>query len=616
MRKLFPRRNQHLPVTYRMTATILSLFAAAYLALSPLALNNKVLAAPQDGDAPAVPEAIIYDNGPLATGATSRSGVAAPAGTQWSEATNPLGNTQQANTTAGVSCSVTATVFRCADDFNVPVGQTWTINQVIVFAYQTGFAGATSPITAATLRIWNGRPGDAGSTIIFGDTTTNRLATSTDSGLWRIFNTVVGSGANPPTAAVTNRRVWQNNINVAPAAVLTAGNYWIDWNTAIGTAAHFAPSVTILNQRGVPGWNARQNTGAAWVNSVDIGQFPTGAPTPQSLPQDFPFKLDGSVAGAPNVTASRRVDFNGDNKSDLAVARATGAAAQTTWYIQNSGGTSTATNWGLGVGFSGGDVATPEDFDGDGKTDIAVWRSHPTAANFYILQSNGNTLRTEQFGKVGDDPTVIDDYDGDGKADVAVFRSTADPGDPCGGASVWYWRPSGTPATNFSYSCWGAAGDKAYPGDFDGDGRADPSVVRNSGGSGIVLQNRTTAGSRTVFFGNFTDRYLAGDYDADGRQDLASARVNGASLTMYFTNSGNGQTFIWDLGSGATDMNVPGDYDGDNKTDFAIWRSGAGADNGTFYIVNTFTSPVFFKFGSSSANLAAPDYPVAAYQAH
>ncbi len=615
MRKLFPRRNQHLLVTYRMTATILSLLAAAYLALFPLALNNKALAAPQDGDAPAVPQAIIYDNGPLATGANSVNGVAAPAGTQWSEVANPFGNNQQANTSAGVSCSVTATVFRCADDFNVPVGQTWTINQVIVFAYQTGFAGATSPITAATLRIWNGRPGDAGSTIIFGDTTTNRLATSTDSGLWRIFNSLVGFAANPPPAPVTNRRVWQNNINVAPAAVLTAGNYWIDWNTAIGTAAHFAPSITMTGGRAVPGQNGRQFTGAAWGDTLDAGQAPTGAPVPPSLRQDFPFKLDGSVAGAGAVPTSRKVDFNGDNKADLAVARATGAAAQTTWYI-NDGINSTATNWGVGVGFAGGDVATPEDFDGDGKTDIAVWRSDPTAANFYILQSNGNTLRTEQFGKAGDDARVVDDYDGDGKADAAVFRATPDPGDPCGGASVWYWRPSGTPATNFSYACWGVAGDKAYPGDFDGDGRADPSVVRDNSGPAVVLQNRTTAGVRSVSFGNFTDRFLAGDYDADGRADLAVARASGAILTYYFITSGNGQSFNWNVGNATTDFNVPGDYDGDNKTDFGLWRSGAGADNGTFYLLKTFTSPSAIKFGASSASLTAPDYPVAAYQVH
>ena len=178
----------------------------------------------------------------------------------------------------------------------------------------------------------------------------------------------------------------------------------------------------------MPGQNGRQFT-TAWVDTLDAGQAPTGAPVPPSLRQDFPFKLDGSVEGAGAVPTSRKVDFNGDNKADLAVARATGAAAQTTWYI-NDGINSTTTDWGLGVGFTGGDVATPEDFDGDGKTDIAVWRSDPTAANFYILQSQSNTLRTEQFGKAGDDARVVDDYDGDGKADVAVFRETPGGGDP------------------------------------------------------------------------------------------------------------------------------------------------------------------------------------------
>ena len=120
----------------------------------------------------------------------------------------------------------------------------WTVSSVIAHQYQTGFAGAASPITAATLRIWLGRPGDAGSVIMFGDTTTNRLAASVDVSLWRLFSTVVGTGANPPTPAATNRRVWATTLTVAPALVLTAGNYWIDWNTTVAAnAAHFAPAV-------------------------------------------------------------------------------------------------------------------------------------------------------------------------------------------------------------------------------------------------------------------------------------------------------------------------------------------------------------------------------------
>jgi hypothetical protein len=583
---------------------------AGYFTSSALATKE------QATDAPAAPAAIIYDNGGLGTGANSNSGVAAPAGTQWSEAANPVGNTQQANTLAGVACSVTTTVFRCADDFNVPVGQTWTINQVLVFAYQTGFAGATSPITAGTLRIWNGRPGDAASTIIFGDTTTNRLASSTDSGFFRIFSSVVGVGAAGPTAPVTNRRVWQNNLTVSPALVLPAGNYWIDWNTTIGaTTAHFAPPATISGIRAVPGQNARQFTGTAWVDVVDAGQAPTGAPVPGTVVQDFPFKLDGSVSGAPAIPLRRTLDFNGDNKSDLVIARATGAAAQATWYIQDSAGVSSATNWGLGVGFAGGDIATPEDFDGDGKTDIAVWRSDPTAANFFILQSSTSTLNTQQFGQAGDDPTVVEDYDGDGKADVAVFRVNG-AGGPCGGTSIWYWRPSGTPATNFAYACWGTTGDKAYPGDYDGDGKADPSVVRNNASAALVIQNRTTAGARTVSFSNFADKFVSGDFDADNRSDLAAVRNNAGVLTWYFQNSGTGQSFQFDFGNATTDYVLGGDYDGDNKADFGLWRSGTGTDSGTFYIIRTFLPQIGTKFGASAASLAAPDYPVANYLAH
>ena len=235
----------------------------------------------------------LYDNGGLASGAVSKSGVAAPTGYQWSELQNDTGNTTESNTILGTSCSVTATLFRCADDFTVPAGQTWTIDQVVTFAYQTGFAGTTSPITAATLQIWSGRPGDAGSTVIFGDTTTNRLASSTDSLIYRIGNSIIPPPPVPTTT--TGRRIWQNNINVSPAQVLGAGTYWVDFQTQIGaTTAHFAPLVTIPGDRATPEMNARQFTGAGWVDVLDTGN-PASAP---DVPIDFPFKLVGSIQAA------------------------------------------------------------------------------------------------------------------------------------------------------------------------------------------------------------------------------------------------------------------------------------------------------------------------------
>ncbi|MDQ3749126.1 MAG: VCBS repeat-containing protein, partial [Acidobacteriota bacterium] len=316
----------------------------------------------------------IYDNGPLATGAVARNGTAAPAGAQYSEVSNNFGETAVSNTVAGYACQRAGTADnRCADDFNVPVGQTWTINQVIVFAYQTG--ATANPVVAANLRIWNGIPG-AGGTVIFGDTTTNRLAASTDSGLFRIFN----SGPPGNTVPGTTRRIWQVAINVAPAQVLTAGNYWVDFQIDAGAGGNFSPTTTIIGTRGVPGWNARQSIGGVtWAEIFDDGNPATAV----NVVQDFPFKLNGTISGAPAIPSHRRMDFDGDNRSDAVVARAANATAQSTWAISYSTNIpSTTTPFGTGVGIPGGDIATPEDFDGDGKTDIAVWRNNPFGSGF------------------------------------------------------------------------------------------------------------------------------------------------------------------------------------------------------------------------------------------
>ena len=65
------------------------------------------------------------------------------------------------------------------------------------------------------------------------------------------------------------------------------------------------------------------------------------------------------------------------------------------------------------------------------------------------------------------------DYDGDGLTDVAVYR-------PSTGA--WMLRTSGSNYALTSYT-WGVSTDMAVPGDYDGDGRTDVAVFRPSTGS-------------------------------------------------------------------------------------------------------------------------------------
>jgi subtilisin-like proprotein convertase family protein len=131
------------------------------------------------------------------------------------------------------------------------------------------------------------------------------------------------------------------------------------------------------------------------------------------------------LTGATNPLSCSKPDYDGDGRADVAVYRPqTGQ-----WFILPSGtsGAVTQLAWGAPASSGLGDLDVPADYDGDGVTDVAIYRR--ATGEWFIRQSFDNALRQVSFGapaslNLGDTP-IPADYDGDGAADLAIFRSAS-----------------------------------------------------------------------------------------------------------------------------------------------------------------------------------------------
>ena len=209
---------------------------------------------------------VLYDNGPLVTNPGAGVGGANASALQTALGLTVFGfGAQQLNAN------------RIADDFTVPAGSTWNITTITLYSYQTG---ATTPtINGVNLQIWNGPPSDPLSTVVYGDTTTNRLSTTSPVVMSNIYRTL------DTNLLAADRRAQTVTADVNTS--LPAGTYWLDWQFN-GTLASgpWQPPVSIVGQTGKPGANGKQSLAGVWGDLLD-GTFI----------QDAPFIINGTGGG-------------------------------------------------------------------------------------------------------------------------------------------------------------------------------------------------------------------------------------------------------------------------------------------------------------------------------
>jgi FG-GAP-like repeat len=249
-----------------------------------------------------------------------------------------------------------------------------------------------------------------------------------------------------------------------------------------------------------------ENPSSATQNSTTSQSATTTNPPPTSATPQLSKEY---VYAGSRMLAVEDANANAAPPADLAVWRpSTG-----TWWVL--GGVPGSNQIGYGWGMNG-DIPAPGDYDGDGKTDFSIARPGTSGNSgvWWIMYSSTNTYTSIPFGLICPPPTTCDklaqaDYDGDGKTDPAVFRSSN---------ATWYILPS--TGTSFYGVPYGVSTDLPAPADYDGDGKADIAVWRNSATT-FYSSNSSNGATQYVSIGQSGSEPVSGDYDGDGRADYA-----------------------------------------------------------------------------------------------
>jgi autotransporter-associated beta strand protein len=263
----------------------------------------------------------------------------------------------------------------------------------------------------------------------------------------------------------------------------------------------------------------------------------------------------------------------------------------------------TPMSFSAGTNLSGIAVA---DFNGDGKSDIAVV-NNAVAGSVGILISNGDgTFQPKVDYAAGTNPldARAGDINADGKIDLSVVS-------PSGTVNILLGNGDGSFAVPVSYAT-GLGARAIVVGDFNHDGKFDVATM-NSGTASVLLGNGDgtfQAHKDAVFVGN--TNMIAGDFNHDGNLDLATSNTLSVGTITLLRGHGDG-TFDPEININANSAPVylaDGDFNHDGYDDFAVANSYSATSMSV--ILNngdgTYAPPTLYSIAQTGYEIEVADF--------
>ena len=302
----------------------------------------------------------------------------------------------------------------------------------------------------------------------------------------------------------------------------------------------------------------------------------------------FQFISSGSFINPQERPLTYSADINGDGKDELIVAEIE-TNSTIKFYAVDYLGTSYSTrtlfiapnpNTELIVLFA--------DFDGDGKTDIAL--QYPQKMLVYIYDGQQYVEHSLANATTNIDASAVIDYDGDGIAELYVTRNTT--------TSVYKYSFTTNHMENVFNDGFPTKYHHPYYGDFNGDGITDVLVYSThqwtmalGTGKGSYSWPLMPISILNSSFANPTQHSkpacepIIGDFNGDGKDDIMQVvrnlNTNRSNISVFFTKGFSNNTYLYEstmVNSALVNSdNRPcfqiGNVNGDNKIDVLFQHS-------------------------------------------